>query len=318
MLQQKIDIGEIRRQAVNIESTKLAIKHGFAELFDVSERNSRLLSLYINYKLNIELETELKLSSEFDLLHELVLDDRELKTLELLEKQKNTLNIFSNQAMSLYVKVLQNKFYIEKFTSNMPQFFEVDETALKGMHLNEIMPSDIRKEHDRYVIEYINQKDNPITKTGALTSFAITHTGKLRVVSVLVKVEYLMLDDIYLAGFVVPHPRNKQALILSNISGKIVGMNRKSQSLMGSALLDNPYSLFLSIPLLMKYFYPSIEQHLRYNRFSKREKKLSDSNRFKDDEIKMVQNFKLETELFPAFIFKYMLDSGINMKGLVQ
>jgi hypothetical protein len=45
--------------------------------------------LYINYKLNIELESELKLSSEFDLLHELVMDDRELKTLEVLEKQRN-------------------------------------------------------------------------------------------------------------------------------------------------------------------------------------------------------------------------------------
>ena len=58
--------------------------------------------------------------------------------------------------MSLYVKVLNNRFYIEKFTSNMPQFFEIDETALRGMHLNEIMPSDIRKEHDRYVIDYLN------------------------------------------------------------------------------------------------------------------------------------------------------------------
>jgi len=110
----------------------------------------------------------------------------------------------------------------------MPSFFEVDHTVLKGMHLNEIMPSDIRKEHDRYVIEYVNQKSNPITKTGALTSFAITQTGKLRVVSILVKIEYLLLDDIYLAGFVVPHPRNKQALILSNTNGKILGMNRKS------------------------------------------------------------------------------------------
>lgn len=74
---------------MDIQSTKEAIKSGFEELFLISNRNSKLLSLYINYKLNIELESELKLSPEFDLLHELVLDDRELKTLELLEKEKN-------------------------------------------------------------------------------------------------------------------------------------------------------------------------------------------------------------------------------------
>lgn len=108
MLESKIDIQQIRRQAEQIEEAKKSIKKGFGELFEISRKNSKLISLFINYKLNIELESELKLTSEFDLLHELVMDDRELKTLEILEKQKNDLNIFSNQAMSLYVKVLKN------------------------------------------------------------------------------------------------------------------------------------------------------------------------------------------------------------------
>lgn len=83
-------------------------------------------------------------------------------------------------------------------------------------------------------------------------------------VSVIVKLEYFMIDDVYLAGYMVPHPKNKSILVLSNLNGKIVSMNRKAIKLLGNAVMEHPYSLFLSIPLLMKYFYPNLENHLRY------------------------------------------------------
>lgn len=96
---------------------------------------------------------------------------------------------------------------------------------MKGMLLSDLMPIEIRREHDRYVLDYVNQKRNSIVKTASLTSFAVTKSGKLKVLTVIIKLEYYMTDDIYLAGFLVPHPRNKSSLILSNMNGKIIAMN---------------------------------------------------------------------------------------------
>lgn len=160
------------------------------------------------------------------------------------------------------------------------------------------MPKDISKEHDRYVFDFVNQKKSSIYRTGSLTSFGLTKTGKLKMVSVIVKLEYLMTDDIYLAGYIVPHPKNKSILILSNLNGKIVSMNRKASKLLGNAVVDHPYSLFLSIPLLMKYFYPSLEGHLRYKQFSPLARKNRESRKFGDEEVEITQNFELETEKF--------------------
>ena len=187
------------------------------------------------------------------------------------------------------------------------------------MLLSDLMPVDIRREHDRFVLDFVNQKKSSIIKTGSLTSFAITKSGKLKVVSVLVKLEYYMTDDVYLAGIMVPHPRNKSSLILSNLNGKIVAMNQRAKNLIGTEVVDNPYSLFLSIPLLMKYFYPSLEEHLRYKKFSKRQKKSMNKVGYGlEDQLEIVQNYQVETEKFSAFMFKYILDAKCKLKGIVS
>jgi hypothetical protein len=38
----------------------------------------------------------------------------------------------------------------------------------------------------------------------------------------------MMTDDIYLAGIMIPHPKNDSMLILSNNQGKIISMNEKA------------------------------------------------------------------------------------------
>ena len=134
----------------------------------------------------------------------------------------------------------------------------------------------------------------------------------------IIKLEYFLMDDIYLAGFLVPHPRNKSSLILSNLNGKIVAMNQKAKNLIGTTVVDNPYSLFLSIPLLMKYFYPRLEEHLRFKKFSSRANKLKNSGKFGDENLEIEQNFELETEKFTAFMFKYLLDGKLKLKGLIS
>ncbi len=167
--------------------------------------------------------------------------------------------------MVVFVNILKS-FHISKFTSNMPLYFEMDPVEVKGMLLSDLLPKEIQTDHDRFVMDFINQKKSPIIKTGALTSFCLTKSGRVRMMNVIVKLEYLMTDDIYLSGIMIPHPKNNGMLILSNPKGKIIGMNEQAEELMGRVITYDPYRLFLSIPLLIKYFYPSSKELIKHKK----------------------------------------------------
>lgn len=96
---------------------------------------------------------------------------------------------------------------------------------MKGMLLQELLPHDIRSLHDRFVIDFVNQKKNSIVKTGALTSFGVTKSNSLRMLTVVIKLDYYMLEDIYLGGIMIPHPLNSTHLVLSDPKGKVLSMN---------------------------------------------------------------------------------------------
>lgn len=298
-----------------IYKIKNEMEKEFESLFKISNNNSKLITLYLNFKLNINFDQDEALIEHYQKLHSLYQMDG-YKTFQELANKHNNLNLFSNTNMLVFVNILKSKFYISKFTSNTPPFFEMDEKDLKGKHLNDLMPSEISKDHDRYVLDFVNQKKTPIIKTASLTSFAVTKSGAIKLVSVIVKVEYLINDDIYLCGIIVPHPKNKEVLILSNLSGRIIGMNKKAKKLLGTMIIDNPYSLFVSIPLLVKYFYPEIEKQLRYSKFSSRQDRRNVVMEEEDKEFGM--NFELETEEFSAFFFKYILSDKAKLKGMFQ
>ena len=235
--------------------------------------------------------------------------DKKMRTLQKMRGKNNNMNIFSNNNMVVFVNILKSKFFISKFSSNMPGYFELNPKEVKGMLLSDLLPLEIRREHDRFVLDFVNQKVSPIIKTGALTSFCVTKNNMLRMMNVIVKLEYFMTDDIYLSGIMIPHPRNEDILILSNQSGKVISMNQKAQTLMGNGIKDNPYKLFLSIPLMIKYFYPTTKNSLKYKKYSKQVT-------MEDDNLE--QNFDLNVENFEAFLFNFMLNEKLSTKGMIQ
>jgi hypothetical protein len=78
---------------------------------------------------------------------------------------------------------------------------------------------------------------------------------------------------------------------------------------MGNGIKDNPYKLFLSIPLMIKYFYPTTKNSLKYKKYSKQVT-------MEDDNLE--QNFDLNVENFEAFLFNFMLNEKLSTKGMIQ
>ena len=304
----------LMKRAVQIVALKKEMDRRFSELFGVTENNSKLLSLYINYQLNITLVSEYRLRDYFEKLQMAYKRERP-KTLAEIANSSRKLNIFNSTNMICFVNIMKSNFYISKFSSNTPGFFGYEPTELRGKLLSDLMPIEIKKNHDRYLLDFANQRKSSVIKTSSLTSFSTTKNGDLRVVTVIAKLEYYLTNDIYLCGILVPHPRNTENLVLTSMSGKVISMNQGARSIFGKTIMDNPYSLFLSIPLLMKYFYPGIEQHLRYKKFSKRNQKRFENVENKEE---IGKNFELETEKFDAFMFKFMLSETLKIKGLVK
>lgn len=240
------------------------------ELEATSVSNSRLISLYLNYQLNIHLKPEVALKVWFERLNTIVKQDRNTKTLETFRSKKSDSNIFSNNNLVVFVSLQNSTFRISQFSTNAPGFFEREGSEMKGMLLQELLPHDIRSLHDRFVIDFINQKSAPIVKTGALTSFGVTKSNQLRMLTVVIKLDYYMLEDIYLAGIMIPHPQNQTHMVLSDTQGKVLSMNEQAQELLGTGVSEFPYKLFLSIPRLIKYYYPEVKKMIKYKKMIKK------------------------------------------------
>lgn len=72
---------------------------------------------------------------------------------------------------------------------------------------------------------------------------------------------------------------------------------------------EYPYKLFLSIPRLIKYYYPEVKRLLKYKKMLK--------NKKQDDE-NPENNFELEQLDFEAFLFKFMLNPNLQTAGTLE
>lgn len=80
----------------------------------------------------------------------------------------------------------------------------------------------------------------------------MTKFNYLRLVHIIVKIEYYLTDDIYLCGIIVPHYQNKHALMLIDNNGLFLSQNEKSEQILGRSVNLYPYSMYCLIPGLFK------------------------------------------------------------------
>lgn len=87
---------QLRKTADIIYHLKKKINQNFDYCFAMQKDNSKLISLWINYKLNIEFESDFMLSEKFLKLNQLIKQDRMPQTLDQLKNRRNQINLFSN------------------------------------------------------------------------------------------------------------------------------------------------------------------------------------------------------------------------------
>ena len=247
MCQEYISYDKLINTGHEIFSKQIKMEKNLKRLLDVSPYNVRLLCLDSNFKLNfLEFPTE-KIRKHIELYRLTKQQDPDQE----IRKQSKFFNLYHQKNMILFANILENKFTISKFTSNTPDFFEMEATELLGRKISDLMPLDIAKKHDGYVYDYINKRDKNLTQTPTTITFGVTKLNHLRVINLLIKIEYFMVDDVYICAMLVPHRKNKSPVMLLSEEGFPICQNEKSSLIFGPTAMDYPYSVYMLMPGLL-------------------------------------------------------------------
>jgi hypothetical protein len=98
------------------------------------------------------------------------------------------------------------------------------------------MPERIAKHHDRYMIDFLNRRTGSRIRVPHLITFALDKKDMLKVIGIVIKIEFYMLDDVYMIAIVNSHQRNNQSVILTQQDGTVSGMNQKAIKLWGEEI----------------------------------------------------------------------------------
>lgn len=253
--------------------TQRKIDSIFNELFERNMNNSQVLKLFLKYKKQLHLAKDYELRDFYSRFYFVKKLEKKMENSSKQIKKEGRVNLFSNSNMLVFLKIDSKKFTIEKFTENFPVFFGYTKREIKGENINKLMPKQIARHHTTYIKNYLNRKSGTRLKIRHFTTFGLTKSQELKVVSLITKLEFMMTDNIYLCGLLNSDQLNKEKLILTEFNGNVISMNNKAEDLIGRKIYKSSYSLFLAVPSLLKYYFPQVSNHIVHRKLAGKKKK---------------------------------------------
>jgi hypothetical protein len=124
-----------------------------------------------------------------------------------------------------------------------------------------------------------------------------------------------------MCGVLNSHEKNDQTLVLTQMNGDVMGYNQASRSFFGEELINDSYSMFLSIPSLLKFYYPAVSSQLKYgdvsgqmrleNRQTISYQEMTDFKAMQKgvnvQEVREDKLFQIEEIQFQSYMFKIFL-----------
>jgi hypothetical protein len=187
------------------------------------------------------------------------------ETIKSKDQAKGKFNFYNSSNVVVFANCLQNSIRITKFTSNACDLFGVSKEQLLGAETKTFMPASIAAVHDVIIMNYLNG-NNQSRPVGSIQSVARTHgkfslmiDGNFRSVIIIPKLEYKFSDDIYIGAVIIVRKKNQHAMIYTEHSGSIIGVNRHASDLLGEQAI-NQHSLFSMIPRLFSLYFPLLDK----------------------------------------------------------
>lgn len=322
----KINFMKLLNHGFKIIQAQENIEEMFETLFKTSKNNLYLIKTYIEYQKKFFFKSIGELKEQTERLRYIVKKSQLSKTLAEYLTRENKFNLFSHENKVVFINIYKNQFTVSKFSNNFPNFFEYGSHELKGMLLKHLMPPEIRRYHDSYVSDFLNRRTGSRLRIPHLVTFGQAKTGELKMMGIVIKLEFFMIDDIYLCGLINSHRRNSQRLVLSHMDGKVISVNQRAYKILGEKIFRENYSLFLSIPNLLKYYYPEVvnitkakgisgKKHYEYVKEQNYSSTLHiEGEKVIKDSSNLVENYSVKSVDFRCFLFKVFLSAKMNLQ----
>lgn len=181
------------------------------------------------------------------------------KNREIVENDKASHNgalKFSSNNVVLFTQRQPSGFIITQTTDNAGRLLGAKPGNSESRHLTEFLPKEFGQKHDLLMLNYLNGES--FCKRNMKIQGMINNLQKESTTSVTVypKLELGFMSQVQIAALIVEKHRNKNPMIWTNLSGRIIGYNRKATRIFQDFKRMSESSFFLAIPTLLGLYFP--------------------------------------------------------------
>jgi len=239
-----------------------------SELQVAVHTNTRLLCLVINFKINMAEESS-GIRRLLENYAKLVKKSKVVMGATAILSKKG-FNINDNNNLIMMHAVKSTGIRITYFTRNSSAFLKMSADHLLGMNIKEIMLPRVKELHDQQVLNYFNRRGERNFDTFGAAGFVQDGLGNLVMVNILVKLDIMINDDVYLASVIMPVTGKKHSMFAVFEQGVVpTGMSDAMQEQFPN-LKQHPIEIYNQIPILIEMANLYFPIFFNLNEFSER------------------------------------------------
>lgn len=315
---QSISFGTLLRMSSQIFKERNSILTSFNKIKRFESKSSRYLCQFINFNRKLLFVEKGSLIKQYEKLFSKIkseLVDRNFLKLGLTDAN---IDLYRTENIVLFASPSRSSFFISKSTSNGPSFFGYSAQEFKNKPLSSLLPPAISLDHDSYVLRYINQSKRDIATSVYLKGFAQEKNGTFRIVTAIVKIEYLLGDDIFVCGMLIPENEQNNKCILLERNGTVISINQQFEDAIGKeSRIEAGSLLFMGMPTLFPFFLGALQiedkeviakqKSLAHEIDTDDIKHLTNNDNFKQLNPANHSNYEMNTYVFTSFLYIFIL-----------
>jgi hypothetical protein len=178
---------------------------------------------------------------------------------------------FNSSNVVVFVRNYDKSFRLCKYTHNATHLFGMPYEDLNGQQLSNFIPRNVAKDHDRFILSYLNGQSE-VRHKGKLHVPVMNKQGHMRSTMIFFKPEFLFFNEVYMAALISLRKKNHFPIIYSDLNGMILGNNKQAWKVLSNNSKIEETALFAMFPKLFQFYFPNL------NNFGELDKPSKESN----------------------------------------
>lgn len=225
-------------------------KENTNELLEVIPNNKKLVATALNLRVNVTQDwkgvTKLK-----DSYIKLIKSPKPLFDSKILKTLKN-INLSDSSKIMMTHSIGLDGISIKYFSKNAPALLKISAEKLYGMNIKDILPPELKADHDRLVFDYLNRRDDRDLTPVAVHGCIIDGRSNIQLYNSIIKIDVMVNDDIYFVSLMNNiSSGNKSRYMLFDQGLRPTGFSERLK-LDFPAIAQRPMEVYHHFPVLME------------------------------------------------------------------